>query len=172
MFFLVNHYNEEPLELSQVKVKELNDEEKVEVGYLAPNFSLINLKGNWENLNDHRGKVVLINFWATWCVPCRIEMPSLEKLYRRFRSQGFTILAVSIDKTGGIKEFIEQYKLSFPVLIDKEGRAEQIYHSHTIPVTYVISRTGYIMAKVDGAKNWASPETLKAVEFLLTDDSN
>ncbi len=158
--------------MSQVKIKELSNEEKAEVGYLAPNFSLINLKGNRESLNDHRGKVILINFWATWCVPCRIEMPSLEKLYRRFRSQGFTVLAVSIDKAGGVEKFIEERKLSFPILIDKEGKAERLYQSHTIPITYVISRSGHITAKVDGAKNWASPETLEAVEFLLKNVSN
>ena len=146
--------------------------EKAEVGFLAPDFSLVNLKGNRESLKDHLGEVVLINFWATWCVPCRIEMPSLEKLYRRFRSQGFTILAVSIDKAGGVEEFIEERNLSFPILLDKDGQAEKLYHSHTIPITYVISRSGHITAKVDGAKNWASPETLEAVEYLLKDAPN
>lgn len=145
---------------------------KAEVGFLAPDFSLVNLKGNRESLKDHRGEVILINFWATWCVPCRIEMPSLEKLYRRFRSQGFTVLAVSIDKAGGVEGFIEERKLSFPVLMDKEGQAERLYQSHTIPITYVVSRSGHITAKVDGAKNWASPETLEAIEFLLNDAPN
>ncbi len=167
MFFLVSHYNEAPLELSKFKPQKLSNEKKAEVGYLAPEFSLINLEGNRVGLESFRGKVVLINFWATWCVPCLIEMPSLEKLYRRFRSQGFTVLAVSIDKAGGVKEFIDERKLSFPVLLDKDETAERLYHSHTIPITYVVSRSGHITAKVDGAKNWASPETIEAIEFLL-----
>jgi peroxiredoxin len=153
--------------LSQVKPKRLVNEERAEVGYLAPDFSLINFKGNRVSLKDYRGQVILINFWATWCVPCRIEMPSLEKLYRRFRSQGFTVLAVSIDKAGGVKEFVDERNLSFPILADKEGKAEELYHSHTIPITYVIGRSGHVTAKVDGAKNWSSAETIEAIEYLL-----
>ncbi len=118
-------------------------------------------------MKDYRGQVILINFWATWCVPCRIEMPSLEKLYRRFRSQEFIVLAVSIDKAGGVKEFVDERNLSFPILLDREGKAEKLYQSHTIPITYVVARSGHVTAKVDGAKNWSSAETIEAIEFLL-----
>jgi peroxiredoxin len=138
-------------------------------GYMAPPFTLRNLKGNLEGLNDHSGKVIFINFWATWCIPCIKEMPSFENLYRRYRSQGLTLLAVSLDKgdSSKIQRFADTHKLSFPILLDTEGIAEKLYPSFTIPFTYVIDKQGRIVARVDGAKNWESSETFEAVEHLL-----
>ncbi len=142
---------------------------KSQEGFLAPRFSLRNLKGNLEGLDDHSGKVVIINFWATWCAPCVKEMPSFENLYRRFRSKRLTILAISLDKgdSSKVQEFVDKYKLSFPVLLDTEGIAEKLYPSFTIPFTYVIDRQGRVVARVDGAKSWESSETFEAVEHLL-----
>ena len=142
---------------------------KPEEGYLAPRFTLRNLKGNLEGLNDHSGKVIVINFWATWCAPCVKEMPRFETLYRRFRSQGLTVLAVSLDKEGSskVQEFVDKFKISFPVLLDTEGVAEKLYPSFTIPFTYVIDKQGRVAARIDGAKDWESSETFKAVEYLL-----
>ncbi len=142
---------------------------KPQEGYLAPRFSLRNLKGNLEGLDDHSGKVIVVNFWATWCVPCVKEMPSFENLYRRYRSQGLTLLAVSLDKGDSTKvqEFADKYKLSFPILLDTEGVAEKLYPSFSIPFTYVIDKQGRVVARVDGAKNWESSETFEAVEHLL-----
>ena len=142
---------------------------KPQEGYLAPRFSLRNLKGNLEGLDDHSGKVVVVNFWATWCVPCVKEMPSFENLYRRYRSQGLTLLAVSLDKGDSTKvqEFADKHKLSFPILLDTKGVAEKLYPSFSIPFTYVIDKQGRVVARVDGAKNWESSETFEAVEHLL-----
>jgi peroxiredoxin len=142
---------------------------KSQEGYMAPRFSLRNLKGNMEGLDDHLGKVIVVNFWATWCVPCVKEMPSFENLYRRYRSQGLTLLAVSLDKGGSTKvqEFADKHKLSFPILLDTKGVAEKLYPSFSIPFTYVIDKQGRVVARVDGAKNWESSETFEAVEHLL-----
>jgi cytochrome c biogenesis protein CcmG, thiol:disulfide interchange protein DsbE len=142
---------------------------KPQEGYMAPRFSLRNLKGNLEGLDDHSGKVIIVNFWATWCVPCIKEMPSFESLYRRYRSQGLTLLAVSLDKGDSTKvhKFADKYKLSFPILLDTEGVAEKLYPSFSIPFTYVIDKQGRVVARVDGAKNWESSETFEAVEHLL-----
>ncbi len=142
---------------------------KAEAGYLAPRFTLRNLQGNLEGLDDHAGKVIVVNFWATWCAPCVEEMPSFETLYRRFRAQGLTVLAISLDKDGSekIQEFVDKHKLSFPILLDAEGVAEKLYPSFTIPFTYVIDKQGRVAARIDGAKDWASPETFEAVEHLL-----
>jgi len=142
---------------------------KSQEGYMAPRFSLRNLKGNMEGLDDHLGKVIVVNFWATWCVPCVKEMPSFENLYRRYRSQGLTLLAVSLDKGDSTKvqEFADKYKLSFPILLDTKGVAEKLYPSFSIPFTYVIDKQGRVVARVDGAKNWESSETFEAVEHLL-----
>ena len=142
---------------------------KSQEGYMAPRFSLRNLKGNMEGLDDYLGKVIVVNFWATWCVPCVKEMPSFESLYRRYRSQGLTLLAVSLDKGDSTKvqEFADKYKLSFPILLDTEGVAEKLYPSFSIPFTYVVDKQGRVVARVDGAKNWESSETFEAVEHLL-----
>ena len=142
---------------------------KSQEGYMAPRFSLRNLKGNMEGLGDHLGKVIVVNFWATWCVPCVKEMPSFENLYRRYRSQGLTLLAVSLDKgdSSKVQEFADKHKLSFPILLDTKGVAEKLYPSFSIPFTYVIDKQGRVVARVDGAKNWESSETFEAVEHLL-----
>ncbi len=142
---------------------------KPQAGYLAPRFTLRNLDGNLEGLDDHVGKVIVVNFWATWCAPCVKEMPSFETLYRRLRARGLTVLAVSLDKNGPAKvqKFVDKYKLSFPVLLDTERVAEKLYPSSTIPFTYVIDKQGRVVARIDGAKNWESPETFRAVEYLL-----
>ena len=151
---------QQEINFNQLKPKE---------GYLAPKFTLRNLWGNLEGLDDHAGKVIVVNFWATWCAPCVKEMPSFETLYRRFRSQGLTVLAVSLDKdrSAKVQEFVDKYKLSFPVLLDTEGVAEKLYPSFTIPFTYVIDKQGRVAARIDGAKDWESPETFKAIEYLL-----
>ena len=142
---------------------------KPEAGYLAPRFTLRNLKGNLEGLDDHSGKVIIVNFWATWCAPCLKEMPSFETLYRRYRSKGLTLLAISLDKESSskVQEFVDKYNLSFPVLLDTDGVAEKLYPSFTIPFTYVIDKHGRVAARVDGAKDWESSETFEAVEHLL-----
>jgi peroxiredoxin len=143
---------------------------KSEQGYLAPRFTLRNLKGNLEGLDNHSEKVIIVNFWATWCVPCVKEMPSFENLYRRYRSEGLSLLAVSLDKDNPskkVQQFVDKYSLTFPILFDTEGVAEKLYPSFTIPFTFVIDKNGRIAARIDGAKNWGSPETFKAIEYLL-----
>ena len=169
ILFFFEHFTEAPISIADVKTDEKFDQEKSAVGYLAPDFSLRNLKGNYQSLDSFSGQVVVLNFWATWCVPCRVEMPSFEKLYRRYRSEGVTVLAVTLDKNSeqNIKSFVEEYELSFPVLLDEEGKVERLYPSMTIPFTYVIDRDGRIVARVDGAKNWESNETFEAIEYLL-----
>ena len=169
ILFFFEHFTEAPISITDVQVEENFDQRKSAVGYLAPDFSLRNLKGNYESLDSFRGQVVVLNFWATWCAPCRVEMPSFEKLYRRYRSEGVTVLAVTLDKNSDhkIKYFVDEYGLSFPVLIDEKGEVERLYPSMTIPFTYVIDHEGRVVARVDGAKNWESNETFEAVEYLL-----
>ncbi len=169
MFFLFQHFNEEPLSVEELDIQESSEQEKPEVGFLAPPFSLSNLKGNQVDLSSFRGQVVILNFWATWCVPCRVEMPAFENLYRRYRSQGLTVLAVSLDKNSDakVKDFVEEYRLSFPVLMDHKGKAEKLYPTISIPFTFVIDQQGRVVARVDGAKNWESDETFEAIEYLL-----
>ena len=162
LLLFISHFNEKPFHLGDVQ----SLDRKIKI---APDFTFVNLKGNREGLINHKGEVILLNLWATWCAPCRIEMQSLENLYRRYRSQGLTVLAVSIDKdtVQNVKKFIVERQLSFPVLLDNKGTVERLYPTPTIPATFVIDKMGRIVTTVDGAKNWDAEETFQAVEFLL-----
>lgn len=169
ILIMVDHYYETPMTLADVKLPPGVETEKSEVGFKAPAFTARNLKGNRVQLADYKGKVVILNLWATWCGPCRVEMPGLENLYRRYRTQGLEILAVSLDKGSSekVQTFTDEYRLSFPVLLDPDREVESRYHTLTIPTTYVIDKKGMIVAEVDGAKNWESEETFEALEYLL-----
>ena len=169
ILFFLEHFTETPISIADIQTKEIFNAKKSSVGYFAPSFKLRNIKGNYESLESYRGEVVVLNFWATWCAPCRIEMPSFEKLYRRYRSEGVTVLAITLDKNSEnkIKSFVDEYGLSFPILLDEKGEVERLYPSMTIPFTYIIDRQGRIVARVDGAKNWESIETFEAIEYLL-----
>ena len=169
ILFLLEHFNQEPLSTENLVKRETFNQEKSDVGFLAPNFTLKNLDGNYVGLDNFKNQVVVLNFWATWCAPCRVEMPYFENLYRRYRSRGLTVLAISLDKGNveGIKSFVDEYALSFPILLDPDGKAERLYPSFTIPFTYVVDKFGRVSARVDGAKNWGSEETYEAIEYLL-----
>jgi len=169
ILFFFEHFAEAPITVADVKTERKFEQKKSAVGYLAPGFNLRNLKGNYQSLDSFSGQVVVLNFWATWCVPCRVEMPSFEKLYRRYRSEGVAVLAVTLDKNSKqkVESFVDEHRISFPILLDEEGEVERLYPSMTIPFTYVIDREGRVVARVDGAKNWGSNETFEAVEYLL-----
>jgi len=169
ILFFLEHFTENPISVADIQIGKIFNEKKPSVGYIAPDFKLRNLKGNYESLSSYRGEVVVLNFWATWCVPCRVEMPSFEKLFRRYRSEGVTVLAITLDKNSEerIKSFVDEYGLSFPILLDDKSEVERLYPSMTIPFTYVIDREGRIVARVDGAKNWESNETFEAIDYLL-----
>ncbi|MDH3256969.1 MAG: TlpA family protein disulfide reductase [Nitrospinota bacterium] len=169
ILIMVDHYYETPMTLADVQLPPGVDIEKSEVGFKAPAFTARTLKGNRVQLADHKGKVVILNLWATWCGPCRVEMPGMENLYRRYRSEGLEILAVSLDKGSSdkVQTFADEYQLSFPVLLDSDGQVESRYHTLTIPTTFVIDKKGMVVAEVDGAKHWESEETFEAIEYLL-----
>lgn len=135
---------------------------------LAPDFTLPALTGQPIRLSDLRGQVVLLNFWATWCPPCREEMPSMEKLYQRFRSRGLEILAVSIDRVQEpVRAFMQRYHLSFPALWDAEGQVAGQYQVLGIPTTYLIDQRGFIASVEVGARDWASPGAQAMIQTLL-----
>jgi thiol-disulfide isomerase/thioredoxin len=115
-----------------------------------------------------KGKVVFLNFWATWCGPCRAEMPSMEALYRRFKAEGLEILAVNFrENKKTVDAFTEQFNLSFPVSLDLSGRINRIYGVEAFPTTYILDREGKIVTRVVGSLNWNTPELFAAFETLL-----
>lgn len=124
--------------------------------------------GNTIRLSDFRGKVVFLNFWATWCVPCRLEMPAMERLYREFRSRGFVVLAVNLQEgPSPVRAFIRELKLTFPVVLDPKGTAATAYLVRGLPATYLIDRNQVIMGRAIGAREWDSKDGRAYIRALL-----
>ena len=140
-----------------------------DMGSQAPDFQLIDLQGNWQALPDYRGKVVLLNFWATWCGPCRVEMPSMERVYQDLKDEGFAILAISSDPQGSIvtRPFVASQGLTFPILHDSDYRVSGSYGVRTLPMSFLIDRNGTLTQRVFGARDWNSAEARELLHGLL-----
>ena len=122
----------------------VNLPESASVGAPAPDFSLQNLANETIQLNELRGKIVVINFWATWCEPCKIEMPIFEDLYRRDHAE-LEILGVNFDESPQqVQDFVEEYNLSFPILLDPGGSVQNLYRVRGYPTTFVIDEEGIV----------------------------
>jgi len=147
--------------------------QRVEVGAKAPDVRLVNLaSGDSVSLREHyRGKVTLVNIWATWCVPCRIEMPSMEQLYQSLGPRGFAIAAVSIDETGPdeVRAFGRELQLSFDLLHDRSTRIQQLYQTTGVPESFLLNREGIIVKRVIGAHDWNSVANRALVGRLLAE---
>ncbi|MCE3223906.1 MAG: resA [Nitrospira sp.] len=144
--------------------------EPLVVGKVAPDFQLPDLNDKQLRLSDYRGKVVFLNFWATWCKPCREEMPSMEVLYKNFEKDGLVILAVSIDRVTTKKEippFVKGLNLTFPVLVDSWGQTDKRYKLMGVPETYIIDQQGVLREKVIGPRDWTRLDNLKVLTQLL-----
>ena len=141
----------------------------LEEGRPAPDFTLPGLDGKTVSLSDYRGKVVLVNIWATWCSPCVAEMPSMEKLYQQLRRDTFEILAISIDTPGAsaVAPFMKKHNLTFPALIDTEGITKTAYNNTGVPESFIINQQGLITKKIIGQLDWAAPEVLNYFRQLI-----
>lgn len=141
----------------------------VRVGDEAPNFQLRDLAGNTVSLSQLRGKVVLLNFWATWCGPCRIEMPAMEQLYRSYSRKDFEILAVSTDAQGAAvtRPFQQEMGFTFPIVHDADYRVGLMYGARSLPMTFMVDRNGIVRQKVPGARNWDAPEARELIQAML-----
>ena len=145
------------------------EKSSVREGLIAPDFTFPDLDGRKVSLYDYRGRVVFINIWATWCPPCVEEMPSIEKLYNRFKGDQFQILAVSIDSKGreAVVPFMKKFNLTFPVLLDPEGKIRKRYGLTGVPESFVIDREGIVVKKVIGPIDWAGPEVIRFFQDLI-----
>ncbi|MEX2572282.1 MAG: TlpA disulfide reductase family protein [Gemmatimonadota bacterium] len=150
----------------------------VQVGSTAPNFVATDLEGNPVQLADLQGEVVLLNIWATWCAPCREEMPSMQNLHDEMGSQGLNVVAVSIDaplgalsragnRGGDVEAFTREMGLSFPIWLDPDGDIQQTYWTTAVPESFVIDRDGVIVKKVIGATEWDSEANKELFARLL-----
>lgn len=134
----------------------------------APEFTLPDPAGKKVALKDFRGKLVLLNFWATWCAPCREEMPSMERLYLRYKEQGFVILGVNVkDNKKSALEFLKELKITFPIALDSQGEVGLLYGAWGLPVTYLIDRKGIAMARAWGPADWDGQGARRLIAELL-----
>lgn len=145
----------------------------VAVGMKAPDYKAVDLAtGDSVALRSHyHGRVTLVNIWATWCEPCKVEMPSMQRLYDSLSPRGFRIAAVSIDQEGPgvVREFARQLKLTFDVLQDRSMNIQQAYQTTGVPESFLLDTAGVIMKRVIGAHDWASPVNLALIRRLLGD---
>lgn len=153
----------------------------IQIGAEAPAFRAVTLPprelatgtaGIERSVRDYAGDVVLLNIWATWCGPCRIEMPSMERLQQRLGPKGLRIVAVSVDDPGmeaTINLFADELKLTFELLHDPAGRIKQQYQTTGVPETFIIGRDGTIRRRIIGADDWSSEANVAFLERLLAE---
>jgi len=134
----------------------------------TPSLALPDLDGRLQDLAHYRGKVLVVNFWATWCAPCREELPSLERLRDALRGRPFEVLAVNVaEGESRVKRFLADVPLRLPVLLDRNGEAQRAWRVRGLPATFLLDREGAIRSWYLGELDWAQPGILRAVESLL-----
>jgi peroxiredoxin len=143
-------------------------------GHRAPDFALRDVNGTPVQLSRVVGqKAVLLNFWATWCPPCREEMPTIEQAYRDYRARGLEVLAVSIDAGGEksvaplVRRFMAELGLTFPALLDSKGEAVRAYQLRGLPTTFLIDRAGMVRSAEIGFRDWSDAASRRKLEALL-----
>ena len=141
-------------------------------GGATPPLALQDLEGRAHRLEDYRGKVVLINFWATWCEPCRAEMPAMNELRASLAGQPFAVLAVNLaESESRIRRFKEQVPLDFPVLLDRDSSVAKAWKARVLPVSFVVDAQGRIRDFAVGEIDWASEPVRKAILALMPRDA-
>jgi peroxiredoxin len=139
------------------------------IGEVAPDFKLSALDGKSVRLADYKGRVVFLNIWASWCPPCREEMPSMEALHNKMKGRPFEILAVSIDQGGKetVESFTAQFGLTFPVLLDPEGKTYGLYGLTGVPETFIVDKNGVIIQKIIGPQDWMNKQWLEYFDRII-----
>lgn len=140
---------------------------RLESPFPAPDFSLTGEDGRTYRLSDYRGQVVVLNFWATWCPPCRYEMPSMERAYRQLRAAGVAILAVNVgeDETT-VFAFTGRYPVSFPLPLDRDGSVIARYPVIGLPTTFIIDPRGYVTHRAIGGRAWDDARLLERLRRM------
>lgn len=137
-------------------------------GKPLPDFSLLDLKGKKHSLSDYKGKVVLLNFWATWCPPCVKEMPSMQRLQDKYQGKDFEILAVNMgEDSTTIEIFLQKMTVNFPILLDSDGAILKQWKIFAFPTTFLVDKEGNIAYALFGGLEWDSPEAVAVVEELM-----
>ena len=141
----------------------------VAVGKEAPDFTLVNMQGERVSLSDYRGQVVVINFWATWCPPCREEKPTMESLYQQFKNDGLVFLAVNVEADGHqvVSQYLLRQSYTFPILLDGKAEVQGLYGVFRYPESYIIDRDGTVVEHIIGSRDWMQNPTYRMIESLL-----
>jgi peroxiredoxin len=157
--------------LTAVLVFSCNKDPGPQVGNPVPDFILPDLEGKSHRLADLRGRVVVLNFWATWCPPCIDEMPSLQRLHRALADRGIAVLAVSVDERfSDVSAFARKFQLTFTVLHDEGKKVSRKYQTFKYPETYILDREGRLKTKVVGPRDWAAPTVIRDMVELLKEE--
>lgn len=139
-----------------------------EVDFAAPELTLIDLAGNTVSLKDHLGSVVLVNLWATWCPPCKQEMPALEAFYKKYKNDGFVLIGIDQEETRDVVQpFVDEFGLTFPIWLDIDWLAEREFSTSNLPSSYVIDRNGRVRLMWIGAISKSNLE--KYVPKIITE---
>lgn len=134
----------------------------------APDFSLQEPGGGTHAFGEYRGKLVLLHFWATFCAPCRAEMPGLEALWQRYRARGLVVVGIAADRgSDRVARFTGEAGVSFPVLLDPDGAVRNRYEVTVLPMSYLVGRDGRLSGRVTGSREWNSPGGRQVIESLL-----
>jgi peroxiredoxin len=134
----------------------------------APDFTLTNLDGEKVKLSDLKGQVVMINFWASWCGPCRQEMPLLNDIYAGYKKAGFVLLGVNLDESADdAKSFLKKTPVNFPVLLDSQGKVADLYKNQAMPSSYFVDRKGNLVHLHQGYKPGEEAEYKRVIKKLL-----
>jgi cytochrome c biogenesis protein CcmG/thiol:disulfide interchange protein DsbE len=143
-----------------------------QAGFAAPDFSLETREGGTISLSDLRGQAVLVNFWATWCPPCRAEMPAIQRVYEDYRDQGFTVLAVDVGEGDAqVAAFVDEQGLTFPILLDRDGGVSKRYQVRAMPSTFFIDRSGVVREVTLGGPMTEAFIQSQVTELLAEGDS-
>jgi len=130
----------------------------LEKPFVAPDFTLPSESGKTYHLKDLRGQVVVVNFWATWCPPCRREMPSMQRMWNKIKGKGVTVLAINVGEDADtIFEFLGSYPVNFPLLMDQDGSVVKRYPVTGLPTTYIVSPQGLVTHRAVGSREWDDP---------------
>jgi len=148
---------------SKIRINPIKGDKK------APDFSLKDLSGKKVGIKQFKGKIIFLNFWATWCGPCKEELPGLEVLHRQFKEKNFVLLTISVDYEGlkPVQEFIDKHQYTFPVLLDPKCETLDLFEVKGIPTTFIIDMKGRLIGRAIGPRDWKSPEVFSLLNQLM-----
>jgi peroxiredoxin len=138
-------------------------------GDKARDFELPDLKGNLNTLSEHKGRVVFLNFFATWCPPCRDEMPSIQRLNDELYFKNFIVITISVDEASAayVSRFMDEHGYSFKVLHDRSGKVARVYGARSIPNTFIIDKQGKIVHHIIGSRDWSDEAVIQEFKRLI-----